>query len=167
MLTALQAEVVRGVDVNGSAAEIAHVLPVEREQALNNQERRGRDEMRLLGARVPGEVVNGNFNRISRRERPQLRKEEIVIERRRFVEVEPSSFFDREVIEVAIVRVERDDVRVEPLRDCLGRFRLARAGGAGDGDHVSFAHAFAILGITALSNCMNAPFTRSPVSNTS
>ena len=97
--------------------------------------RDGHDRLEGVGhAGVAAEVVDGALNGAAEAEVAQVLDEELALERVRVIEVLLVAAVERELREVAVVEVEREDGGVE-LRGELARERgLAGAGTAGDAD---------------------------------
>lgn len=120
------------VDVDAGVEQVAEIVPVEGEEALDDDDIAGLDVLGAGDAGVAGEIVVGNVDGLATGEGGALGEQEGVIKRGRFVEVRFGAGFEGEVGEVPVVAVEGDDGGSggggEPARE----FALARTGGAGD-----------------------------------
>ena len=132
---ASEADVMRGFDVDAEVVERDELGEMEREDAFDDDETCGGDG--LEGAEDAGvgrEIVNGTLDGAAGGERADVLDEELALERIRMVEVLLVAGVERELGEVAVIEVQREESRVELRGELAGERGFARAGAAGDAD---------------------------------
>ena len=131
-----QADVVRRVDVDGDVVKRQQLLVVQGENAFDDDDLPWLDAGVAAGdAGMRGEIVDGAVDGLTRGERADVLEDQLGFERVGVVEVALVPRVERELRQVAIVEVEREE-RCVKLRCELRRERgFAGAGTARDGEH--------------------------------
>lgn len=132
---ALEAKLSRSLDVDGNVQERAEIGVMEGKDALDDEEGVGFDaDGSVRHASVMDEVVAGAVDSVPDDELPKLLDEQRQLERVGMIEVLPGAFRLRQMIERAVVGVEREQGAVESAAELAGKGGFARARGAGDAD---------------------------------
>ncbi len=132
---AVKADLVGGVDVDGEAVEGQELGVMEGEDTLDDDDAFRGDGFEGFGdAGVGLEVVDGAVDGLARGEAAEVLDEEFAFERVRVIEVALVAAVERELGEVAVVEVEREECGVERGGEFAGEGGFAGAGTAGDGE---------------------------------
>ena len=130
-----EANVVGGVDVDAEVVERGKFGVVEGEDAFDEDEPGGGDEVEGVGdAGVRGEVVYGAVDGVAGGEGADVLDEELGLEGVGVVEVALAAVVEGELREVAVVEVEGEERGVELMREFGGEGGLSGAGTAADAD---------------------------------
>ena len=129
------AQVAGSLHEHGEAVEITEGDGMERENALQDDDPFGAEGGRNGHARMGGEIVDGTLDGAARAKGVEVGFEQFPVDRVGMIEVDGVTLVEREVREVAVVRVDFEDRRLGLVRDDgAGESRLSGSGPAGDAD---------------------------------
>jgi len=132
---ALKADFVGGIDVDAEVIERVQLGIVEREDAFDEDKLTGSNRLESTrNAGVRGEVVDGALNGVASCKGADMLNDELGFERVGVVEVTFIAGVERELREVAVVEIEREECGFELAGELAGKSGFAGAGTAGDTD---------------------------------
>jgi len=136
---AAQADLVRGVDVDGEGVERLQLRVVQGEDAFDDDDWFWHDAVEGSGdAGVGLEVVDGASDGFSVREFANVIEDQFGLQRVGVIEVALVTRVERKGAEVAVVEIEREERGVQLGGELGGEGGLAGAGTASDGEDDGF-----------------------------